>query len=1059
MSVVGTGVINITPKFPGLSASIKKELGKYDGTASGTQAGNQYAQGFTTSTSKGLGKSGAIIGAFAAITNSAMSSIASNIGNAIKRFDTLNNYPVVMQSLGYSAQAANSSIQKMSDHLTGLPTALDSMTGTVQGIVAITGNLDQATDAGLALNDMLLASGSNTQVANAAMEQFRQMLSKGKPDMQDWKSLVSAMPGQMNQLAQAMLGAGATANDLYTALGGGGAKATITTEQLLEKMIELDTQGGDGITSFAEQAKTATGGVATSMENMGTAITRGLTSILDAIGKDTISGVFKEITTTISSAFKVISSGVSQAMPTVKTLYAAIKQFAPQIVTTLAAFQGMKSVTGIFQQNAQQAGTLAAQLKNVWAANKNNNLSGLRNGINNVVGSASVMKSTLASALKSIASPANIAMVGVTALAAAISVGIGAYQTWKTNADNAKKATQGLSDAVANTGALSGYSATLSSVGETAKTTALSLSELNSSIASSVDKMNETTKEAETQISSLNTVQSILTEFAGKTDLSTEAQGKLKWAISQFNELTGESVALSDVMANSYQNQAGETLNLTDSVNALIEAKKQEIKMQAYEQNYTEVLTQQAEANKTYAQAVQNRSSRIDELAQSYIAQNSAMGSAVDVDAMYAMATKAVDAEIEQAKQSSENLTASAKDLEAQMGDLSQSTSENASEWDKWGNKMDEMTSGRFSALLSDNGGLAALKKSLSDLGIDASSMANLNEDALTRIASAYDGSGKSIIGVLQSLGIQIDNTKLAVIESAQEMENTLKSFSTEAGGSLDNIDINGLATKLAEAGVSTETLNQIGSENIAALAQSCNNDMNKMAAAIEMYNTQPLIDKEGNVVINDAKLTDAQGNIYTWNGSQLIDQYGNAAINDTEVTDAQGNLWLWNGSELKYQSTDGVVNDRMRDGIISRDTWNKKGLNSYEATGRINIFHNIIETVSRVFTGNAQGGIRPHASGGIIPRYHAKGAIATRAVPLDIVGEAGAEAIVPLTNKRYSQPFVNLIADAISSKSKQEQTTIVQNFNNKIVRSDADMYSAATIINRSALRTASGVK
>lgn len=72
-----------------------------------------------------------------------------------------------------------------------------------------------------------------------------------------------------------------------------------------------------------------------------------------------------------------------------------------------------------------------------------------------------------------------------------------------------------------------------------------------------------------------------------------------------------------------------------------------------------------------------------------------------------------------------------------------------------------------------------------------------------------------------------------------------------------------------------------------------------------------------------------------------------------------------------------------------------------------------------------AAGGIRTHAEGGIAayastPRYHAGGSIVNVPVtgyPLDWVGEAGAEAIVPLTNRRYSQPFVDLIADGVSRR------------------------------------------
>ena len=54
----------------------------------------------------------------------------------------------------------------------------------------------------------------------------------------------------------------------------------------------------------------------------------------------------------------------------------------------------------------------------------------------------------------------------------------------------------------------------------------------------------------------------------------------------------------------------------------------------------------------------------------------------------------------------------------------------------------------------------------------------------------------------------------------------------------------------------------------------------------------------------------------------------------------------------------------------------------------------NITTFVSQIISKhhNAAGGIRPHAAGGVMMRYHANGAIANRpgaGVPLDIVGEA----------------------------------------------------------------------
>lgn len=230
MAEVGSAYLTIIPKFKSLKASIDDALsaaGSNAGTSVGERIGSNISRGIKRGESAVKSSTlvmGAAMGAFSSIAQRAMDVLQEHIGSAVNRLDTLKNYPRVMQSLGFSSQEASSSITKMSDRLQTLPTRLDDMTNTVKGIAVITKDLDLATDAGLALNDMLLASGSNQMICNAAMEQFRQMLSKGKPDMQDWKSLMQAMPGQIDQLAKSMLGANATANDLYEALGGGGKR-------------------------------------------------------------------------------------------------------------------------------------------------------------------------------------------------------------------------------------------------------------------------------------------------------------------------------------------------------------------------------------------------------------------------------------------------------------------------------------------------------------------------------------------------------------------------------------------------------------------------------------------------------------------------------------------------------------------------------------------------------------------------------------------------------------------------------------------------------------------
>lgn len=122
---------------------------------------------------------------------------------------------------GAVAAAISKAINKMSDGIRGLPTSLDSMAGMVQQLAPRTGGLSEAPDLSLAPNNALFAEGKNTDIQANAMEQYTQMLAAGKGDMAPSRSVVSAMPGQMDQLSVPLLGAGHKSMDLYEAMESG----------------------------------------------------------------------------------------------------------------------------------------------------------------------------------------------------------------------------------------------------------------------------------------------------------------------------------------------------------------------------------------------------------------------------------------------------------------------------------------------------------------------------------------------------------------------------------------------------------------------------------------------------------------------------------------------------------------------------------------------------------------------------------------------------------------------------------------------------------------------
>ena len=279
-------------------------------------------------------------------------------------------------------------------------------------------------------------------------------------------------------------------------------------------------------------------------------------------------------------------------------------------------------------------------------------------------------------------------------------------------------------------------------------------------------------------------------------------------------------------------------------------------------------------------------------------------------------------------------------------------------------------------------------------------------------------------------------------------------SASTESALTSMGYNLDLLRLRLSEAGVSTADLDAIGSGHIRALATTFCGDVDSMVWAIENYNDVPLIDKDGTVDINDASLIDAQGNVYTWNGSELVDKDGNAAVDDAELIDAQGRVYVWNGSSLEHKRTRVSVDTSSIDaakGKWARTTFPAK--------------------VTRVAVQGATVGQLTQAEGGIIPGASTRGFIATGPTLLDggarLVGEAGAEAVfdyggdnfvVPLTNRKYSAPFADVVAQLVAGylgAGGAPRTVINQRFDTRVVRADEDLYSVAPIVYRTATREA----
>lgn len=343
MAELGSYYITIMPSMKGFTQEVKSQLGGL-----GTSGGKTFSNGFVD-----VLKGSAIGTALGNLASKAGSYLLDGLDVGIHRLDTIQNFPRVMESLGYSADEAGKSIKAIMDHLDGLPTATQDMVTLTQAISDSTGDLDLATRAALGFNDMMLANGASTAEMVNAQGVLNRVLGKGSATVAQWQSLTSVMPAQLGTVAKHMLGAQASTEDLHAALEDG----TVSWNDFLRAIADLDKSGyideaGRQLGSFEEQARANSDGIGTAIDNIKNRIGAGWAAILESLGRSDISGMIntvsygiKDAMTRIAEAITYIKDAIAQTSigENLQIIGGAIKDFfanlvsgSPEMLRTLA---------------------------------------------------------------------------------------------------------------------------------------------------------------------------------------------------------------------------------------------------------------------------------------------------------------------------------------------------------------------------------------------------------------------------------------------------------------------------------------------------------------------------------------------------------------------------------------------------------------------------------------------------------------------------------------------------------------------------------------------------
>lgn len=421
-----------------------------------------------------------------------------------------------------------------------------------------------------------------------------------------------------------------------------------------------------------------------------------------------------------------------------------------------------------------------------------------------------------------------LAGLGVTAAIAGIMGLVGVMKDAYEKTVDLRDATTGLNQAVSG---WSGYAATqgLDAYADFAYGAAMSVDELIKKQAELARTIDERHKATETDAALLSRWGDTIEELAGKSDITDEELAKLKIAVEEVNAACEKNYTV-EQEGDAYYLMADGAKVATDAIYDLIEAKKAEIRADAYAETYKELVAQDLENARTLTEA----QIRYDEARQNFI---EAQNAGLNTD-QYESFMDQAEVDLEKAQAAYDANHSSMEAAEEQYALLTAATEENTSAMEKWLASQDVARN----ALSLGGKSLFGFASALTELGLSQDQLANRTPEQWHALATAYDGTVTSIALLLDEWGIAIDEAAIANAEAAQKMSEDMDMMHTDVVDAFEKmaedtgVSKDTFINQLVDAGVSVEDFQSLTAAQLAYIVQHYDGNINEAIKLLDLF-------------------------------------------------------------------------------------------------------------------------------------------------------------------------------------------------------------------------------
>ena len=297
--------------------TINEKLDKFDAKASKSEQSGQKIGG----TFKAMALANLAAGAITKVTGD----IGSLISESFKASDAMDKFRSTMQFAGLDNSAIEKSAASVRKYADDTVYDLDTIANTTAQLAANgIKDYDGLTQAAGNLNAV---AGGNADTFKSVAMVMTQTASAGKLTGENWRQLSDAIPGASGKIQEALKKNGAYTGDFRKALEQG----KISADEFNKAIMDL------GMTDVAREAATSTKTIEGAVGNMQAGIVTKINEIIDAIGKDKITGIINSIGEFVTGGLDVLKTVVPPVVSAISGLVSVISTLAPVLIGAGAA--------------------------------------------------------------------------------------------------------------------------------------------------------------------------------------------------------------------------------------------------------------------------------------------------------------------------------------------------------------------------------------------------------------------------------------------------------------------------------------------------------------------------------------------------------------------------------------------------------------------------------------------------------------------------------------------------------------------------------------------------